>query len=212
MRFLRSLDLYKFIVLLAAVLLPLGWWWVRSLDESIRLCRQAITEATKPGGMLEQIGNLQKKVEIVVVNRWSTAGAIDNPQVYFQQQILAAGGTTLKTDDFGLPGDPKEESASMGNSQQRASDYVAEVTWKRNDLKVPMGFIYAVLFNTESGARVGGQDTGQQSVWKLRELQIVNSTDERLTGSYKTPPAELKDDWSIKMMKFARREPRKQGG
>ena len=51
MRFLRSLDLYKFIVLLAAVLLPLGWWWVRSLDESIRLCRQAITEASKTGGV-----------------------------------------------------------------------------------------------------------------------------------------------------------------
>jgi hypothetical protein len=211
-KFLRSLDLYKFIVLLAAVLLPLGWLWVRNLDESIRLCRQAITEATRSGGMLEQIGNLQKKVEVVGVNRFSLSDAIKNPQVYFQNQILAAGGTTLKSDDFGLPGDPKEESAFMGaNSQQKASDYVADVTWKRNDLKVPMGFIYAVLFNAESGARVGGQEAGQQSVWKLRELQIVNATDERLTGSNKTPPAELKDDWSIKLMKFARREPRKQG-
>ena len=72
-----------------------------------------------------------------------------------------------------------------------------------------MGFIYAVLFNIESGASVGRQE-GQQSVWKLRELQIVNATDERLTSSSKTPPAELKDDWSIKLMKFARREPRKQ--
>jgi hypothetical protein len=30
-----------------------------------------------------------------------------------------------------------------------------------------------------------------------------------LTSGSKTPPAELKDDWSIKVMKFARREPRK---
>jgi len=207
MSFLRSLDLYKFIVLLAAVLLPLGWWWVRSLDESIRLCRQAITEATKTGGMLEQIGNLQKKVEVVFQGRTSNSDAIKNPSVYFQSQILAAGGTTLKSDDFGLPGDPKEEVAWMANSQQKASDYVADVTWKRNDLKVPMGFIYAVLFNTESGASVGRQEG--QSVWKLRELQIVNATDERLTSSSKTPPAELKDDWSIKVMKFSRREPRK---
>ncbi|HZN37734.1 MAG TPA: hypothetical protein VFD82_02965 [Planctomycetota bacterium] len=212
MRFLRSLDLYKFIVLLAAVLLPLGWWWMRSLDESIRLCRQAIAEATKPGGFLEQIGNLQKKVEVVVVNRFNTSDAINEPRIYFQNQILAAGGTTLKSDDFGLPTDPKDEPAWMGTSPQKASDLVAEVTWKRTDLKVPMGFIYAVLFNAESGARVGGNQQGQQSVWKLRELSIVNATDERLTGSgSKTPPAELRDDWSIKTMKFARREPRKQG-
>ena len=210
MRFLRSLDLYKFIVLLALVLLPLGWWWVRNLDESIRLCRQAITDATKPGGFIEQIGNLQKKVEVVVANRISTSNAIQDPALYFQSQILAAGGTTLKTVDFGLPSDPREEPAYMANSQQKASDYVAEVTWKKNDLKMPMAFIYAVLFNAESGARVGGQES-LQSVWKLRELQIVNATDERVTGSNKTPPAELRDEWSIKMMKFARREPRKQG-
>ena len=211
MRLLRSLDLYKFIVLLAAVLLPLGWLWVRNLDESIRLCRLAITDATRPGGFLEQIGNLQKKVEVVIANKFSTSEAIDKPQLYFQSQILAAGGTTLKPDDFQLPGDPKEKSAWMGNSQQRASDFVAEVAWKRNDLKVPMAFIYAVLFNAESGARVGGDQAGQQSVWKLRELQIVNATDERVTGSNKTPPAVLEDNWSIKLMKFARREPRKQG-
>ena len=211
MRFLRSLDLYKFIVLLAAVLLPLGWWWVSTLDDSIRLCRLAITEATRPGGLLEQIGNLQKKVEVVAGNRGNITNAISSPQVYFQEQILAAGGTTLKTDDFILPGDPKEKSAWMGNSPQKASDFVQDITWKRNDLKVPMGFIYAVLFNAESGARLGGSQKGQQSVWKLRELQIVNATDERLTGGFKTPPAVLKDDWSIKVMKFARREPRKQG-
>ena len=209
MRLLRSLDLYKFIVLLAAVLLPLGWLWVRNLDESIRLCRLAITDATRPGGFLEQIGNLQKKVEVVVANKFSTSEAIDKPQLYFQSQILAAGGTTLKPDDFGLPGEPKEKSAWMGNSPQKASDFVAEVTWKRNDLKVPMAFIYAVLFNSESGARVGGDQAGQQSVWKLRELQIVNATDERVTGSNKTPPAVLNDDWTIKLMKFVRREPRK---
>ena len=212
MRFLRSLDLYKFIVLLAVVLLPLGWLWVRSLDESIQLCRKAIADATRPQGFLEEIGNLQKKVEVVVVNRFSTSDAIKNPQVYFQQQILAAGGTTLKSDDFQLPTDPKEEPAWMGSSPQKAADFVADVTWKRNELKVPLAFIYAVLFNCESGARVGGDQSGQQSVWKLRELSIVNATDERATSGNKTPLAELKDDWSIKAMKFARREPRKQGG
>lgn len=211
MRFVRSLDLYKFIVLLAVVLLPLGWWWVRNLDESIRLCRKAITDATRPGGFLEEIGNLQKKVEVVVVNRFSTSGAIKDPKLYFQSQILAAGGTTLKPDDFILPNDPKEKPAWMGSSPGKASDFVADVTWKRKDLKVPMAFIYAVLFNAESGARAGGDQSGQQSVWKLRELQIFNATDDRLNSGYKTPPAVLKDDWSIQVMKFARREPRKQG-
>ncbi len=209
MNFLRSLDLYKVIVLLSVFILPLGWWWISSFDESILACRQTISQSNAPGGLIEQIGSLQKKVEVVVQNRRSTSDAIKMPGKYFEEQILAAGGQNLKSDDFGLPSDPKEESAAMGSTKQKAADYVADITWKRNDLTIPMGFVYAVLFNCESGARMGGEQAGQQSVWKLRELTLVNATDERVVSANKTPPPELLDKWSIKTMKFARREPRK---
>jgi hypothetical protein len=130
------------------------------------------------------------------------------PRPYFQGQIIAAaaGGAGLKTDDFGLS-DPKEEPATMGSSRQRAADYVVDVTWNRDEFSVSLAFVYAVLFNCESGAHGGGQ--GHPSIWKLRELHIVNATDERLTTSFKTPPPELADSWIIRTMKFARREPRK---
>ena len=42
---------------------------------------------------------------------------------------IAAGGTTLKPDDFVIPGNPKEEPAWMENTKQKAADFVGEVTW-----------------------------------------------------------------------------------
>jgi hypothetical protein len=208
MNFLRSLDLYKVIVLLSFLVLPLGAWWCHDLDQRIEASRKSIGDATRPGGLLEQIGNLQKKIEVVAQNRRLTSDAINMPRPYFEGQIIAAGGQNLKTDDFGLT-DPKVEPAVLGQTKQRADDYVVDVTWQRKDFAVQLDFIYAVLFNCESGAGRAGEQIGRQSIWKLRELQLVNVTDDRLLQSYKTPPPELADKWSIRTMKFARREPRK---
>jgi hypothetical protein len=207
MNLFRDMDLYKGIVLASAILLPLGGWLVKLQGDEIEACRKCIYDATKPGGLLEQIGKLQRKVEIVVQNRRSTSDAIKEPRVYFEGQILAAaGGAGLRTSDF-QPTEPKEDPFVLP-SKQPVTDYVVDVTWLRKDLTVDMNFVYAVLFNCESGARQAG-DQVQQSVWKLRELQLVNATDERLLSQWKTPPPELADKWSIKTMKFARREPRK---
>lgn len=208
MNFLRNLDLYKVIVLLSFVVLPLGGWWCHDLDQKIDAGRKSLTEAKRPGGLLEQIGNLQKKIEVVAQNRRLASDAINMPRPYFEGQIIAAGGPNLRTDDFGLS-DPKVEPAVLGQTKQRADDYVVEVTWQRKDFARQLDFIYAVLFNCESGAGRAAEQAGRQSIWKLRELQIVNATDDRLLQSYKTPPPQLDDNWSIRAMKFARREPRK---
>jgi hypothetical protein len=207
MNFLRSLDLYKVVILLSVVLLPLGGWYCLKLDEDILASQKAVQDAKRAGGLLEQIGTLQKKVEVVVQNKLSTSDTINMPRRYFEGQILQAGGANLKTDDFGLT-DPKEEPATIPGSKQRASDFVVDVTWPRNEFSVQMAFVYALLFNCESGAGAGLAGAGQ-SIWKLRDLQLVNATDERLMTSYKTPPPELSDKWTIRSMKFARREPRK---
>ena len=207
MNFLRSLDLYKVVILLSLVLLPLGGGYCLQLDEDIAASRKAIQDAKRPGGLLEQIGTLQKKVEVVVQNKLSTSDTINMPRRYFEGQILQAGGANLKTDDFGLT-DPKEEPATIPGSKQRASDFVVDVTWPRTDFAVQLAFVYALLFNCESGAGAGLAGAGQ-SIWKLRDLQLINATDERLMAGYKTPPPELSDKWTIRSMKFARREPRK---
>ena len=207
MNFFRSMDLYKGVVLASLILLPLGGYWIMHLAGEIDACRRTLTAATRKGGLLEEIGRLQQQVEIVVQNRRTTSEAIKNPGTYFEGQILAAAGQRLKTNDFS-PKSPREEPASLGGrSKQQASDFVVDIDWRR-DLEAQMSFVYAVLFNCESGARAGDQ-AAQPSVWKLRELELVNATDERTVGAFRVPPPELEDRWLIRSMKFARREPKR---
>jgi hypothetical protein len=202
MNFLRNLDLYKAIVLLSLVLLPFGAWMIHRQDNEIEACKRTIADASRNGGLLEEIGSLQRKVEVVVQNRRSMSDAIKNPSQYFEEQILAAGGSALKANDF-QPLTPKREDATL-KSKQRIADHVVDVQWPRTDLQVPIEFLFAVLWNCESGARVNA-DQVQQSVWKLRELSLLNATEG--VASNRTPPPGLEDKWTIRGMKFARREP-----
>jgi hypothetical protein len=207
MNFLRNLDLYTSIVLLSLVLLPAGGFWIWKLDGEIAASKKAIDDATRKGGLLEEIGTLQRKVEVVVQNERSTSDAIRLWRTYFEGQILAAGGAALKTNDF-VPNEPKEEPGpTIG--KQATTDHVCQIAWQNKALTVQMDFVFAVLFNCESGARAGG-DAAQQSVWKLRSLRLENATDEKILRANQTPPAELADKWSIQEMAFARREPKKQ--
>jgi hypothetical protein len=208
MALLRNMDLYKAIVLLSVVLLPLGGWLIKGLDENIKACRTTLNEARRPGGIVEQIGGLQRKVEVVNLNNRSTKDAISAPGTYFEGQILAAGGSGIKVSDFN-PKEPQEQGWTLGKS--RVADYVVDIDWVRRDMVVTLEFVYAVLFNCESGARQAG-DAAQQSVWKLRELQLVNVTNPAIGTKNDTPPPELEDKWQIRKMSFARREPRKGTG
>lgn len=209
MKFLRSLDLYTAIILLSLLLLPAGGVWIWKLDGEITASKNAINEANRKGGLLEEIGSLQRKVEVVVQNERSTSDAIRVWRTYFEGQIMAAGGSGLKNTDF-TPQDPKEEPGPTVGKQS-TTDYVCEIAWQNKQLQLPMEFIYAVLFNCESGAtKLAADAAQQQSVWKLRDLVLTNATDDRLLTSGNTPPAELADKWAIRSMKFARREPKKQ--
>ena len=205
-RFFRNMDLYKGIVLAALVLLPLGGWLVNGQTEAIAACKRTIAEATRPNGLLEEIGSLQRKVEVVVQNKCNMSAVIKEPANYFQSQLTAAGGASLKVSDYTI-GQPKVEGGTLPGSKQKVQDTVIDIVWPRKDFAVPMDFLYAVLFNAESGA--GMDPTKSQSIWKLRNLEIANATDERLLGAYNTPPAELQDKWNIRAMSFVRREPAK---
>lgn len=205
-RFFRTMDLYKGIVLAAALLLPIGGWLVREQAQTIDACKRAIDEATRPNGLLEEIGRLQRKVEIVVQNKRGMSDAIEKPTTYFEGQISAAGGANLKVSDYTI-GSVKVEGGTLPGSKQSVNDSVIDVVWPRKDFTVPMDFVYAVLFNCESGA--GLDPSKSQSVWKLRNLDIANATDERLLSAFNTPPAELQDKWTIRSMSFVRREPAK---
>jgi len=203
MSLFKDMDLYKGIILVSLLLLPAGGWWISTLDEQITQCEAALRMATKRGGYLEEIGRLQKQVEVVAQNRRSVS--IEDPRTYFEGQILAVS-PDLKADHFS-PSAPKADNVTIG--KQKAVDQVVTIDWGRgSDRKeVKMDFVYAVLFNCESGAGAGGP-SGSPSVWRLRSLKLSNVTAQSIAGRNKTPPPEMEDRWYIQEMKFARREPR----
>lgn len=205
MKALKNLDLYTVLILLSLVLLPVCGWWCSKTNEAIVASQKAIVEATRSNGLIEQIGQLQKKIEVVNQSR----GGLDlnKPGPYFESQIMAAG-TGIGVTDFGIEG-PRENVLTVPGSKQRVADYVVDVQWKRKDLVLKLDFIEAMLWNCESGAGQSGA-TNLQSIWKLSNLEIVNTTDEKsLIQQFNEPPPELQDQWQIKTLKFTRREPRK---
>lgn len=204
MSFLKTMDLYQGIILLSIILLPAGGWWVNNLSNDIADCERALHDATKPNGFLEEIGELQKKIEIVAANRRTTSDAIQDPSTYFEGQIMSVS-TDLKKNDF-TPGSPKPARATIG--KQKVVDYVVDIGWGRGKAKqvVKMDFIYAVLFNCESGAK-RGMANGPPSVWRLRKLTIANALGSEWLKRKNTPDPEMEDKWFINDMKFARREP-----
>ena len=206
MNFLKTMDLYKAIILMSALLLPMGGWWVAKVQEEIDACEVSLRDAKKPGGFLEEIGSLQKKIEVVVLNGRNTSKAIGSPGVFFQGQIMSVS-KNLKANDFN-PQKPKDENTTIG--KQKVTDHIVDIKWgsSKNRNKFGMDFLYAVLFNCESGAGEGMAATGSTSVWRLRSINIQNASADGWLSSKKTPQPELEDGWYIKEMKFARREPR----
>ena len=204
MRFFREMDIYKLIILLSLVLMPVCGWWISGLNDEIMLCTAAKRAATKRGGYLEEIGKLKNQIEVVAQNRRSES--IENPSAYFEPRIRAAD-PQLRVDDFS-PKQPKADPVTIG--RQKAVDQVVAIDWGRgSDRKaVSLSFVYAVVFNCESGARVGGPAGGPPSVWRLRHLELANVTTSKILRGYKTPPPEIEDRWHIQRMEFARREPR----
>lgn len=203
MSFFRNMDLYKGLILSCALLLLPAGWWIMKLQQGIDTCNKAIATATKANGQLEDIGQLQKKMDTVRKN--SQAGGNKEPRVYFEKQILAAAlNGDISSDDFTIPG-TKEVGGSL-NKQQQFKDEELDIQFgksgsSRTERTFNRKFIFAVLWNCESGAGSGA------SVWKLRRLQMINATDEKLLASHKAPPPELEDRWQIKELKFARRGP-----
>lgn len=205
MSFFRDMDLYKGVILASVVLLPLAGWWIQRTNQQIEVTQKALVEGRK---MVEDIGKLQRQIEIVERNKVVTSQATIEPSKYFEGQIYrSAKDGAIGTTDFNLP--PRQsESSKVGN--QQVVDHIMEVTFVKKqggkDMLFSRDLLFAVLFNCESGAR-GGE--GQlPSIWKLRKLEIRNEALSNVSGSAAgAPPAQLPDSWIVRKLEFARREP-----
>jgi hypothetical protein len=214
MKFLKEMDLYKGIVLLSVILLPIGAYYLSGLDKQLDDCRLALRNATKKGGYLEEIGRLQKKIETVALNDGSTKGAVENSKVYFETQIGLASNGKLSANAYRIV-TPQPRTLKILKSKQSVTEHKVKIEWGRPGQsgadrlpKFKMDFIYAMLFNCESGATDTRNSAGGLSVWRLKDLHLKNATmSGKNTRKGGVPDPELDDSWSIQTMVFARREP-----
>lgn len=204
MNFFRNMDLYKGLILACLLLLPVGGYWVYTLDKHIDECHRAIAAATRKDGVLEEIGQLERKMDLIKSNR-SLLDSLKDPGFYFDKQIrLSDKSGTLSSEDFSVP--PIKDVPGRLNKQQKYIDKEQDIVFGKkgtgiNDRTFGRDFIWALLYNCESGAGAG------TSIWKLRKLDIQNATDDKKLAAYRTPLPELEDKWIIRDLKFARRQP-----
>lgn len=208
MKLLQNMDLYKGVILGSLLLLPVAGWWIKKTQDEIDDANRAVTAAIKPGGYIEEIGKLQQQIEKVEENRISASTQTGSTDLYFEGQIyISTVRNPIDKNAFKI-NPPRDEGVSS-SSKQPARDFIVKIDW------VPLGgkdfvfskeVLFAVLFNCESGAtNTGVKDLS--SIWKLYSLSMVNAGLERI--QQKTPPEHTEDQWIVKKMEFARREPRK---
>lgn len=210
MKLFANFDLYKGVILASVVLLPGVGWWIQSTRTAIETANKAVNEAIKAGGLLEEVGKLQKQLKTVEDNRVSTSSQTGSTDLYFEGQIFrSAVSGQLQKDQFKIS-PPREENVMTGEKQQ-AKDIVVKIDWQPRagkEFTFYRDFLFAVLFNCESSARSANTEP-LPSIWKLYKLKMVNATVAKSLAQQLTPPAELADEWIVNEMSFARREPRK---
>ena len=209
MSFLKSMELPEWTILGSLLALPVVGWWISDQQQAINVARKA---ATKNLGELEVIGELQSQVELVEQNSRATGGSTD-AGTYFQMQLTeSAGNGGLKTDDYQLTA-PKARNVALGTgrNRQRVTDYDVNIKFQKKDknteFTVGREFLFAVLFNCESGARRGSASL--PAIWKLQKLSIVNASAEDAFKGKRVPPQPADDSWIVRDLMFSRREPRK---
>lgn len=194
----QEMDLYKVIIILCALSLPLTGWWIYSLSNKIEAGRTSLARATRQGGGkdsgdLEAIGTLMQQVEKIRTKQ-SDTGA-DAHRVHFQRQILSTEAKGLKTDDF-IIGEIREVSLSS----EKAKDQEVAITFKKDGAAekaaLPREFLNAMLYNCEF-----------QSIWKVRKFKISNKDTGPLYRSQKPPPPESGDEWFLDSLSFSKRVP-----
>ena len=189
----RDMDLYKGIILASVALLPAVGWWAWSLQERISAGNIAVRKAQGRGGLLQQIGLLQRDMEEVHANK--VGGITSDFRTFFQSQIFASSKNPLGSTDFTISTEQNRKVSSL-----RAIDSEVTIEFKKNGkdpYALPRDYINALLYNFENASKV----------WRLRHVRIRNESTERLVSQRRPPPPEFGDQWLLEKLVFARRSP-----
>ena len=197
--FFEKLDLYKVIIVLCLVAMPVLGYFVWKMDQNLKAARSALAQATLQGrgtqsGDIEAIGTLMSQINKMKEVSKTEAGG-DSHRVAFQRAIQNTQASGLKLDDFTI-GDIKNTGLTLDNRRQ-ATQQSFSIDFKRDGSRLPLSreFVNAMLFNCE-----------KDGAWKLSQFRMRNK-DTMTSGTTKTPPPEIGDEWFIETLTFARKVP-----
>lgn len=200
--FFAKLDLYKAIIILCLLAMPVLGYFIWKMQEQLKAGQQALALATLQGrgnqsGDIEAIGTLMAQVDKMKDTSKLQDGA-DSHRVAFQSAIQKTNASGLKLDDFTI-GDIKVSPITL-DSKKQASQQSFQIDFKRDNVRLPLSrdFINAMLFNCE-----------KEGAWKLSQFRMRNK-DVLAAGSTKNPPPEVSDEWMVETLTFARKIPKEE--
>lgn len=190
-------DLYKTIIVVSLLLLPVAGGGLYWLEQQITTGKRAIADAQRPRtGQLPVIARLVNEIESLVKNAGRAAAEV-NPEVYFEREIGTSAKQTLRRTDFRI-----DQINTVKHVETASIDRQIKVDFTRDGKKfaLPRDLVQAILFNIEA----------RSPAWRLRSLTLRNEE----TGGTKQmrtagdqPPGTIADNWFVDNMIFARREP-----
>ncbi len=188
--FFKTMDLYKGIILLSAILTPVVLYWAWTLQDRIEVGKAAIKKATKKDGELAQIGQFKKQYE-QLRQRKRTSTGVTNFREFFDKQFVES---RIPVGAFSISDEKTRRIEKQGLIE-------ATVTLKGRGKTEPYdrARITRFLYNAES----------QSPIWKLQKIKLVNP---EITARTKSLPPEIKDEWRIQELWFARLMPDPDGG
>lgn len=184
---MKNWDLYKVIIVLSLLLMPVAgyWWW--TIEGRIDEGEKAIAREATSKGYLAQIGGMLSEWEVINQNEAKTRN-IQDARLFFQKMILTASGGSINSDEFTLTPDEKIARGVKG-----ATDVTVSIKFNLKDRKeLPREYVSNLLRNVE----------GQAPVWRLNTLKMRNADFSASTA----PPDEIRDDWEISRLEFVRRK------
>jgi hypothetical protein len=190
-------DLYKTIIIVSLLLLPVAGGGLYWLEQQITTGKRAIADAQRPRtGQLPTIARLVNEIETLVKNAGRTATEVD-PTVYFEREIGTSAKQTLRRTDFRI-----DQINTVKHPETASIDRQIKVDFLRDGKKfaLPRDLVQAILFNIEA----------RSPAWRLRSLNLRNEDTggtKQLRTSGEKPNGEIADNWFVDTMVFARREP-----
>src|SRR5262249_54552630 len=139
-RLFAKLDLYKAIIVICLLAMPVIGWFIWDLQEKIAVGQRALQRATmtNPGsqqtGGIEAIGMLIAQVNKLKINPSLDSSSADSHKVSFQK-LIRLGAPGIKVDDYVIS--DKKTSPVMVDRTRQATNEAVTIDFRREGNQFP---------------------------------------------------------------------------